>query len=290
MTRNNYSPLKWSNNIEDQHHRKWHTYNQMFPLVTTDRLLPTFQVIRDQRANSITQFDLYSFDAKTTTSLLSQVVTNNDLGLHVHSYTNPNIDYDLIIYPAATLLTNALSEGMYYLIMSDGVETWYSEVFGVSSFIDDLLKIEYWHDEAFVVPDGHIRYDHPFKNTVFISATIGKPEYQFEDRVRKRDGYNFPIYQASWKMFKFEFLAAEYLIDALRLIRQHHFVRIHSQGSVYNVDEFILTTEWTEFGDVAKAEVEFTTDTVVTTTGKGKIPSGGDYDQTDYNEDYLTGN
>lgn len=266
MARNNsLNILPWYDSLEKQNHRLWWAYDRVFPLATELDKIPPFQIVRSpQTGAAITEFKLIRFEDNVETDIL---LNAQSTGLEVATFD----DYDLLIYPSTLSLGLAGVEiGAYYLKLSDGTNTWYSEVFTMCDDLSDYIKIEYWHGENLVYPGGHIRYQFPYKNRVYICSDIGRPSYEYEERVVKREGYNFPVQQISYKQYKFLMLAPEYLIDAFRVIRMHDQVEIFYGGYTFDVDELLMNDpRWQSQGWVAEVEVEFRTDTVVVVNGRG---------------------
>ena len=129
-------------------------------------------------------------------------------------------DIDVIVYSGLFPLSKIFGDGQYYAVMSDGTDTWYSEMFTSSNAASSYLKIEWWDVEDFVMDAGTIVYTAPtYRNRLYIPADLAKPEYEFEEESEERDGYVFPIKQISKKTFHFTFLAPEYMLDVMRFIR-----------------------------------------------------------------------
>lgn len=164
--------------------------------------------------------------------------------------------------------------GKYYLVLSDGVDTWFSDVFTVVKDISGYLKLEWWDDADFVMDAGAIVYTEPaYKNVLYLCSEIAKPEYNFTEEIIERDGYTFPVKQVSEKKYRFSFLASEYLLDVLRFVRMSDHVRISKDGQTFvDVDTFLITPDWEAAGDVAVVDAEFTTDTVAKKNGHVYIP------------------
>ena len=103
-------------------------------------------------------------------------------------------------------------------------------------------------------------------------------------------GYAFIESQVSKKVYKFTFVAPEYLCDALRIVRLCDTKLIHSKRQMYELTTFNMDVEWQEQGDLASVECEFETDTVIANIG-GYTPvlKGGDFNN-DFNNDYKTTN
>ena len=101
-------------------------------------------------------------------------------------------------------------------------------------------------------------------------------------------GYTFIESQVSKKIYKFTFIAPEYLCDALRIVRLCENKRITNKSQVYDLTTFNMEPKWEDQGDLASVECEFETDTVIANIG-GYTPelAGGDFND-DYNNDYKS--
>lgn len=283
-TNNNISVLPWYKSIEEQNHRKSYAYGEVYPLYSQAGLLLPFQIIREHRNNEVTTVNLYQRDGQPVASIVSQMA---EAGLTIVPFAA--YGYDVILYPALFPLMS-MFDGQYYMTLSDGVDTWYSEVFTVVQNIDGYLKIEWYNDENLVFDGGQFVFANPrFHNFLYLATEVGKPEYTFEEEGESRDGFFFPEKQLSEKRYKCNILAPEYLCDVMRLIRMCDHVRvIDKYGRIYNCDTFLITPEWQEQGDLASVEIEFETDTVVKKIGRGyTVPLGGADFNEDYNNDYL---
>lgn len=276
---NNLCPLAWYPSIEYQNHRKEYAYGQVYPLITPERRLLPFQLKRATRANAISSFKLYTADGTLFADITTTILAT---GLSVIRYESLN--YDIILYNSALPISTATPEGQYYAVMTDGVDTWYSEVFTIVKDLSRYLLIEYWNADNLPYTNGHIDYTTNYINKIYLDTQIGKPEYNFEEEVKKVDGYTFVEKQISEKTYKFSFVAPEYLCDAVRLIRLHDYIRITSRGIVYNAEIFLATPRWQEDGNLAGVEAEFETDTVIKKIGKDPA---GDFNR-DFNEDFFT--
>ena len=126
-----------------------------------------------------------------------------------------------------------------------------------------------------------------FKFKCYLPTQIGKPEYDFEEEATERMGYTFIESQVSKKLYKFTFLAPEYLCDALRIVRLCNDKQITSKGQVYGLTTFNMKPEWEEQGDLAAVECEFETDTVISNIGGYEPVLGGDFNN-DFNNDFNT--
>jgi len=277
---NNLSILPWYNDPEKQNHRKDYAFGNIFPLVTPDRKLLPFQIIRATRVNEITEVALLNIDGIFIMDITVQMVEK-----HIQRFENDG--YDLIIYPGILPMAIETPEGRYYARLSDGVETWYSEVFTIIRNLDNFLKIEYWDTASFELPNGQIDYTAPYKSIIYLDSQLGKPEYPFEEELEKRDGYSFIEKQISEKTYKFTFIAPEFICDAMRIIRMHDYIRVTNKGEIYDVDTFLITPKWLDQGDLASVEAEFQCGTVIKKIGKGLIqPQQTAAFNNDFNNDF----
>lgn len=280
---NNLSPLPWYNSINEQNHRKSYAYGAVYPLYTRIKTVLPFQVVREHRANSIQSVLLYDIKGTLVADITASMI---ETGLQIISFSS--LGYDVIVYYGLLPILQNQLIGQYYAVMTDGVETWYSEVWTAIEDVQSYLKLEWYNKENVAFDGGQIVYEQIYyRNYLYLDAEIGKPEYKFEEEGEERDGYFFPEKQISEKVYKSVILAPEFLCDCMRLIRMADYVRITDKfGRVYNCDTFLITPEWQVQGDLASVEMEFQTDTVVKKIGRGyTIPSGADFND-DYNNDF----
>ena len=234
----------------------------------------------------ISSFVIYN--ANTNAAVTGNIVSElYDAGLAIKNI--PIFEKDAIVFTGLMPYSFDFPIGRYYAEMSDGVETWYSEVFTSVDCADCRLKIEWWDEEDFYMDAGVIVYKNPtFKNVLYLCSDVAKPEYIFEEEGEERDGYFFPEKQISEKRYHFQFLAPEYLLDVMRFIRMSDHIKITKGEDEYSVDTFLMTPEWVGDGDVASVDVQFDTATVAKKIGKGYIRARrGDFND-DFNKDFDT--
>lgn len=278
---NNLSVLPWYSDLKYQNHRKSYAYNSIYPLFTPARTLLPFQIMRPTRANPITSVKLYDRNGIFYLDITSKI---KESGLQIKAYSALGID--VIVNPGILPMAITIEEGIYYATITDGIDTWYSEMFTVVNNTSNYLKIEWSCLEDMTFDNGVIVYAAPtFKNVLYLCTEIGKPEYVFEEDGEKRDGYFFPEKQVSEKTYKFTFMAPEYLCDAMRIIRMSDIVKVTSNDLPYDCDTFLITPKWETQGDLASVEVEFQCATVVKKLGKGVILNGADFNE-DFNNDF----
>ena len=196
-------------------------------------------------------------DAKTDAKIA-------DLDLAFSYITIESKDY-IVHKGEETAILEGCTDKMY-LELSDGIDTWYSAYFG---FCEPCMRIEWYDVEDFLFDAGAIAYSDGYKNEMFFDAEIGMPEYEFEEEVAERNGYQFPISQISYKKYKFTILVPEEVCDVMRFIRLSDHIRISTKNDTYEATSFLMTPTWAEQGYLAEVACEFTTDTVAKKIGKG---------------------
>lgn len=282
---NNISVLPFYTSIDEQNHRKSYAYGKIYPLFAPADMLLPFQIIRNTRANDVTSVVLYDKTGKQ----VADITTNmKETGLQIVRFQS--FRYDVILYPSILPMPLNQLDGIYYMTLSDGVQTWYSEMFTVVQDVSAYLKIQWWDVENLVFDAGQIVYTEPnYKNTLYLCTELGKPEYEFEEDGEERDGYFFPEKQISVKTYKCTILAPEYLCDVMRFIRMADYIHITDKyGREYDCDTFLITPKWETQGDLASVEIEFKTNTVVKKIGRGYILGNkGDFNE-DFNTDFNT--
>ena len=276
---NNISPLPFYDDISLQNHRNDYAFGQIYPLIIHRNMLLPFQFCVSS-GSSVNLARLYTKGGVLVADILSNLKEN---GLAVKSYTG----FKLVKYPGTLPVNSIKHEGQYYIqLRLNSGKYFYSDIFTVYNRVDDYLELEYTNSYNFELKNGIIDFSDNFKFKCYLPAQIGKPEYDFEEEATERMGYTFIESQISKKLYKFTFLAPEYLCDALRIVRLCNDRQITSKGQVYDLTTFNMKPEWEEQGDLAAVECEFETDTVISNIG-GYEPEllGGDFNN-DYNNDF----
>jgi len=282
---NNLNPLPWYTELADQNHQKAWAYGRVYPLLCQTRLILPFQLVRAHAAETpISSFKLINHETGDEYDITTEIKAAN---LIIKEFT----DYDLIINYGKFLLPETFSfKGLFYCQMTDGVNTWYSEVFNFIVDISTFVKIVWYNrNDVFEYNGGHIDYNDGYQNFLYINTDIGKPDYPFEEEVQERDGFTFPEKQWSEKVFRFDYIAPEYMLDAMRIIRMHDYIWIQQGNKQWDVEQFLIDPEWEEQGDLAAVEAEFHVDSVMKKIGKGlAVLEEGDFNS-DFNNDYSGG-
>lgn len=277
----NISPLPFYDSIALQNHRKGYAFGQVYPLIVHSNILMPFQVVLSHGTN-IYRVRLHT-DLIDENKYIDITPQMQDNGIRITQYSN----FSILRYDGNLPVVNIGREGRYYLsIYVTGYGWIYSDVFTISNKVDDLLLLEYSNSYSFELNTGLVDFSDNFKFRCYLATQIGKPEYNFEEEASERMGYTFIESQVSKKIFRFTFLAPEYLCDALRIIRLCDNKKIVSKNQTYDASTFIMSVEWEEQGDLAVVECEFETDTVISNIG-GYTPTllGGDFNN-DFNNDF----
>lgn len=284
---NNLSPLPFYKNDDFLSHNKQYAYGSIYNLFCENGILPPFQIVTEHGIKEIEYVELYDRDGNLIANITDEL---NNGGLTIKQFAQ--YGYDVIVYPSYLPLSINMQIGVFYLKLFDGVDNWRSEYFTNVASTDGFIKIEWWDNDDFVLENGRIVYeDVKYHNVVFINSQVGKPEYKFVEEGETRDGYFFPEKQLSEKVYKFTFIAPEYLCDAMRFIRMADNVLITDEvGREYDCDTFLMSTKWQTQGDLASVEIEFETATIAKKIGNFQtILKGGDFNG-DFNNDFSTDN
>ncbi len=117
-----------------------------------------------------------------------------------------------------------------------------------------MLKIEFWDDKNIL----DIRYTDGFKQFLYLDAILSHPEYPLDEE-GKQDVEG--IFNAEWqrwrKTFHFDFVAPEYLVDAITTMAIHDNVYIDG----LKVKDITVDVNWQ--GAWAVVDVGFVTDEVI---------------------------
>lgn len=260
---NNFFPLPWYKSVKYQDFRKSYAYGNVFQLIAPDRSLLPFQIRRAHRPEATFTVRILYDDGTQYCNVSADVAAD----LHVVT----GEDFDVIQYcnDGDIGFFQRLAPGRYYAELSDGVETWFSEVFSVVDDLSRYIKLEYWSADNQEYNGGEIDYSNGYRNVLYICSELGKPDYEFEEEAEARDGYPYIEKQVGKKIFRFECKAPEYLVDALRVVWLSDYVRMTANGQLYEVMHFLPDPNWQEDGHYAMVECEVEADTILKKIGVG---------------------
>lgn len=235
------------------------SYGEIYALYAPPQLLP-FQIVVGYFPNPQIQVHVVYIDSNLPEQDISRQMTFDNIreGNRMR-----------LIYKAEVGFFNA--QGKFYLRIETGFDVLYSEVMTPISSEAHPLRIE-WRDFAnLVVGEQKIDYEsNDFKNILYLCTDIGYPDYEYTEEGETRDGVFFPLKQISEKVYRFTFVAPEFLCDAIRLIPLADEVKvIDPLNKEYTCDNILITPKWIEGGNLARVDVEFHTDTIAKAIGKG---------------------
>lgn len=277
---NNFTPLAWhKGDIELQSNRATYAFGHIVPLLASSTTFIPFQIIAATGLINQSTCDVRLRKVDGTDAIGSNI--RSRFGLVKVARTN----YDVIIYNGTNLGT-ALPIGQYYLTLTSGQNTWYSDVVTIVSDTTKMTKITWWDEPALQsgvgvteFGAGCIVYKYPvsgstvqYKNYMYFLEELGMPEYTVEEEGEQRDGLFYSSKILSGKKYKMQVAQlSETMCDALRFVHLSDFVTVvDGYQRTYNCDSVLVTPEW-QSGAVASASVEITTDTFVKHTGQGYI-------------------
>ena len=266
-TFNNFSPLAFREKSMKATYKKWYAYGKEFALPFSTTELPPFQ---------FTVTNLPSFDPTTVEVFLVNEATGTRGATGVKIKVDSMDEHNSVLYvsPGSNVYAKSIEPGVYRaeFAIPEG-ETYVSTPICVTDGIEtntNFVKLEYWNDEKLAYPNGFVTTgtDNDFKFQMYIPTTFFKPKYEFEEEITKRAGYKFLELQTCNKVFGFNFLAPEYICDALRLVRLSDYIRFSHDGEYYNALNFEYNPDWQDNGYLAAIECQFETDTIIQ-----KLPS-----------------
>lgn len=266
-TFNNFSPLAFREKSMKATYKKWYAYGKEFALPFSTTELPPFQ---------FTVANLPSFDPTTVEVFLVNEATGTRGATGIKIKVDAMDGHGSVLYvsPGSNVYAKSIEPGVYRaeFAIPEG-ETYVSTPICVTEGIEtntNFVKLEYWNDEKLAYPNGFVTTgtNNDFKFQMYIPTTFFKPKYEFEEEITKRAGYKFLELQTCNKVFGFNFLAPEYICDALRLVRLSDYIRFTHDGEYYNALNFEYNPDWQDNGYLAAIECQFETDTIIQ-----KLPS-----------------
>ena len=279
----NTTPLAFYSRLDQQSQRLAYAYNGVYSLIcSTSKLLP-FQIIVGTDFPVIVAIILRDIHGTQIRDLTTFFSTTELLR---KSFT----DYDLLIYLGTTSLSPIIPEGLYYLEIQTASETLYSDVFNAVTTVQasEIVGITYWDNEDFIFQHtpGRLVYTDNYRSKIYLPTKLAKPDYKIEEVVEDRDGFKFVEKQIQKKIFRFSFLAPEYICDVMSLVGMHDNIIITHNNKIYTIYDILFTPTWTDDGFLANVDAEFTTDAVIKKIGR-LFPKHnlGDFNS-DFNSDF----
>jgi hypothetical protein len=284
---NNFTPLAWhQGDIELQSNRASYAYGHIVPLFASATKFVPFQIVTEVGYIDVANLTLKlknvdGTDALSGANLRSRFgLVKKQVELRpqeiIDGTTIPAVNVDVIIYNGGQM--DALPIGQYYLELTSGQRTWYSDVVTIVADVTKMTKVTWWDAADLLFGAGCIVYKYgtgnatQYKNVMYFMEEIGMPEYTQEEEGETRDGLFYASKLISGKKYKMQVAqASEAMCDAMRFIHLADWVEIwDGYQRHYLCDSVLVTPEW-QTGAVASVAVEITTDTFVKSVGKGYI-------------------
>lgn len=273
----NIGPLAFYDSPTKQQHQKFSAFGQIWPLIVELGKFPVFQFMANpsfapasgKAVSALTMSRVNAQGEIMWTESWPWLDWVQMIGSETHTtFISTPEDIDLSFLPA-------LQQGYYFLTITDDVgNTYTSDIFAYRKDVSNLLKLEYSNTYNFQIAGKEILFDgmiQPFRPYIYIDTQLGRPEYKFEEEVVSRLGYEYIESQVSKKQYKFEFVAPEYLLDAMRFIRLCENKKCVYSGEEYDMLAFNIEVSWGAQGDLASVSASFDVDNIVANTG-GIIP------------------
>ena len=248
-----------------QYHRLYRAFGNKAPVLAPNGYLPPFQVMLPTGYS----VKAYTVSIVTLSTGAEQGIKTPMVasGLEVRTYAEK--DFEILYYPSSGEID--IPDGLYYLkVAFTGGWTLYSEVFAVADF-QNLVSLTWWDDESIEFDGQYFDFSTGFKFVAFFQSEFGKPQYQYEDAVKRRDGIDFPEKIISWKVYRCEIICSEFFLDGLRVARLHSFIEVNAKGKTRKVYDLTFTLNWDEPGFYAVVTLDFQMETIAKMTGKGKV-------------------
>lgn len=252
MKNNNLSVLPWYDSIEKQDFKKSYAFGAVYPLFMLKGYINPFQIVN---------IDVDDFDDGYTIELVN---FQTGVAVNVTTAMSPYISvafvtgiFGNVIFMTDQPVITSPKIGRYFLRITTALHQYFSDVITFVDSVSPFLKLEWWDVNDLQLEYGTLFYEnYGFQNLLYLQTELGKPEYTFTDEGEERNGYFFPTKQISEKVFKFNFLSSEYLLDVMRLIRMSDYIRITDPfGRCYNANQFEIKSEWETQGNLASATV-----------------------------------
>ena len=263
---NNFSPLAFRKKESKATYEKWYAFGKNYAIPASANTLIPFQ-FTDVNVGEVQP------DVIEVVAVNQETGEGIKTGVYVSRDDMPEHDSVLYVSPGKNSFREALPQGTYRAEFSIGTQVYISTPFCVIPGIETSSKyllIEYWNDEKIAYPGGFITTgaNNDFRYQMYVPATICKPKYEFEEELTKRAGYKFLELQTSTKVYAFNFVAPEFICDAMRLIRLADYIRISHDGETYNALNFEFDVDWQEQLYLAAVDCQFETDSIIQ-----KLPS-----------------
>ena len=235
-------PLRLFENRQHQNQNRVGTTEKAFRLYCPlDYILP-FQIKRLAGIKDLTSIKLVNNVTQSETEILPNIDTDD---LDKLAFEN----FDYIIHYGQIKHTATITEGDYYLKLTDDTNTWYSEVITFVNFDKDDItnsciktKIEYWdkYNVGDIFYRTHQFTNKQYKNVMYLDLTVGRPEWDFEiEGDQDGNGQLIPETLTREKEYLLQGIFPEYFADAITMLPLH----LSTNGQIHITTEYGYTTK-----------------------------------------------
>lgn len=249
------------------------TFQLVLPTDGTDIGFPAFIIRRPSGGASITSWTMLRAGGGGGSTVTLSGVTSSIEDL------DDVPDWEAVIFPSQKFTETVLPGSFYWLRITDGTSTWYSEQFTFSesgtinpvnpySTIPSPCGNEEWIQIGWSNPDCVISEKFPMGTGFLLNlaATVANPEYKYKPE-SEEDGIGGGIvtFQRLDKVYTFFVRAPEYIADALSAAQMFKYFNISFQyGDTMNCRNVSVEVDWKDacFADV---KVSFEADFLVRT-------------------------
>ena len=250
-----YTALPIYDSITKQNRYKHFCDNMVWKMEIPSNKLPEFAYLRE--TNPVFTFTLYAKDLEGN---IIDTFTAGELSplLNIETYTNGTELVTLNSSFDSFGSSEQLPNGDYYLEMTDGVDTYYSEVFSYTGFDSEDRTC---YSRLMVVNNCQINEFYPqFTQNLYIQNDIGLPEY-VETELNHETIENQVVvdFRKIDKTRKFFLYGPEYLCDFFSLISMMDQVVFYSQNETIEIENALCDITWEETTNCeARINVTFT--------------------------------
>lgn len=190
------------------------------------------------------------------------------------------------------VIVGGLEDGLYYMKVTIGGETYYTEPFMWLTDVSNFVHITYRRSQPIITTKNYI----PFKRLgkkkymeMWVKSLIAKPPFHYEEDIEDMDGRKFVEKQVSYRDDQFRFLCSAYFADAVRLL-WHCDQRQYDQFNDIRDVDYMEPPEpnWDIDTHLCEVTIEFQSDTIVQTNGESNMSDDGSVGSFnhDYDDDY----
>lgn len=220
-----YQPFKILDKKEHQTHRRRWVGGDLssFKLFVTPSRLPAFQINRPNSNFSISSVKL--FDAITDAEIVDITETIPAEELYIKRFAG----FDQIIHLGQTNLDVPLPKGVFFIEITAGDKSWYSEAFTVRDLNEDdlsanscnLIKLT-WTNSCDIAGFYYSDPDADFTHKLLLDADLSPSEWLTQiEGTEDGEKVFFADFKRASKEWRFEIFAPEYIVDAVALIPLH---------------------------------------------------------------------